>query len=141
RMRKNDGRAVPNFISQALNNQPVTIYGDGKQTRSFGYVDDLVSGILLLMGSELNTPVNIGNPVEQTLIEAANLIIKISQSKSGLIFEKLPIDDPKRRQPDISLAKKELGWEPIYDFETGLTKTIDWFKQAFILKRNRFAIL
>ncbi|MFH1458924.1 MAG: UDP-glucuronic acid decarboxylase family protein [Candidatus Omnitrophota bacterium] len=127
-MRKNDGRAIPNFIYQAVHNKPITIYGTGKQTRSFCYIDDLINGILKLMKSKLNVPVNIGNPKEMTLLELVKDIIKITGSKSKIVFKNLPIDDPKKRRPDISRAKKCLGWEPKYSVHQGLLKTVEWFK-------------
>lgn len=128
RMRINDGRVVPNFIYQALNNKPLTVYGDGKQTRSFCYVSDLVEGIFRLMKSGLNEPVNIGNPNEMTVIQFAERIIKITGTKSKITFKALPVDDPKTRQPDITKAKKELGWEPKVSLDEGLRKTIGYFK-------------
>ncbi|MCH7676980.1 GDP-mannose 4,6-dehydratase, partial [candidate division KSB1 bacterium] len=128
RMRKNDGRAVPNFINQALNNKPITVYGDGKQTRSFCYIEDLINGIYNLMMSNINDPVNLGNPDEHTIKEIAELIKKLTKSKSNIIFKKLPIDDPHVRCPDISKAKRELGWESKVGLREGLTKTIEWFK-------------
>ena len=128
RMRPNDGRAIPAFIPQALKDEPITIFGDGSQTRSFCFVSDLIEGIFSLLMSDLNEPVNIGNPCEMTINELAKSIIKITNSKSALINETLPEDDPKIRQPNISLAKKELGWEPKVKLEDGLKVTIDWFK-------------
>jgi len=128
RMRKGDGRAVPNFITQALKNKPITVYGNGKQTRSFCYISDLIDGIFKLLKSDINEPVNLGNPDEKTILELAEIIKKITKTKSEIIFEELPIDDPKVRCPDISKAKKELKWEPKVSLEQGLIKTIDWFK-------------
>jgi len=130
RIRKDDGRSVPNFINQGINNSPITVYGDGKQTRSFCYVDDLIKGIYSLMVSDINDPVNLGNPDEHTIKEIAELIKKLTKSKSKIIFEKLPIDDPRVRRPDISKAKKELGWKPKINLEEGLNKTIDYFKKT-----------
>ncbi|MFH0868042.1 MAG: UDP-glucuronic acid decarboxylase family protein [Candidatus Woesearchaeota archaeon] len=127
RMRKNDGRAAPNFINQALNNEPITVYGDGKQTRSFCYVSDLIEGIYKLMNSDINDPINIGNPEEHTVKEFAEIVKKLTKSKSDIVFEKLPTDDPHVRCPDISKAKKELGWEPKISLEGGLKETIKWF--------------
>jgi len=127
RMRKDDGRAVPNFITQALKNQPLTVYGNGSQTRSFCYIDDLVEGIYKLMLSDLNEPVNIGNPNEITILELAKKIIKLSNSKSKIIHKSLPKDDPKLRCPDIEKAKRELHWSPQLRLEDGLKKTIEWF--------------
>ena len=128
RMRKNDGRAAPNFINQALKNKPITVYGDGKQTRSFCYVSDLIEGIYKLMMSDINKPVNLGNPDEYTIIEFAEIIKKLTKSKSEIIFKELPIDDPHVRCPDISKANKELAWEPRISLENGLKETIEWFK-------------
>ena len=128
RMRANDGRAIPNFITQALNNQPLSVYGDGSQTRSFCYVDDLVEGIYKLALSNLNEPVNIGNPNEMTVLELAEKIIKLSKSKSKIIHKPLPTDDPKVRCPDIEKAKTKLGWAPQVNLQEGLKKTINWFK-------------
>ncbi len=127
RMRKNDGRVVPNFITQALNNSPITVYGDGNQTRSFCYVDDLINGIYKLMLSKINDPVNLGNPEEHTIGEFAGIIKKLAKSTSRIIYENLPTDDPKVRRPDISKARKELGWEPKVQLEDGINKTIEWF--------------
>lgn len=130
RMRKKDGRVVPNFISQALSNESLTIYGSGTQTRSFCYIDDLIEGIYRFMDSDIYLPVNFGNPKETTIIELARAIIKLTGSSSSLIYKELPIDDPKVRQPDITRAKKNLGWEPGVSLEQGLKKTIEWFKQS-----------
>jgi dTDP-glucose 4,6-dehydratase len=128
RMRPNDGRAMPAFINQALNNEDITVFGDGSQTRSFCYVSDLVEGIYRLLMSDINTPVNIGNPTEMTVMQLANLIIKVTGSTSNIVHKDLPIDDPKVRQPDISKAKELLKWEPTVDLEHGLAKTIEYFK-------------
>lgn len=128
RMRKNDGRVVPNFITQALSNKPITVYGDGKQTRSFCYIDDLIDGIYKLMNSKMNEPVNLGNPKEHTILEFAEIIKKLTKSRSKIAFKKLPIDDPKVRCPDISLAKRKLNWEPKISLEEGLKRTIDFFR-------------
>ena len=128
RMRPNDGRAIPTFIPQALKDEPITIFGDGSQTRSFTYVSDLVEGIYRLLVSNINDPVNIGNPREMTIKEMAEMVIKSTNSKSKLVFNPLPVDDPKVRQPDISRAKKLLNWEPKINLEKGLQKTVDWFK-------------
>ena len=128
RMRKDDGRVVPNFITQALNNEPITVYGEGKQTRSFCYVSDLVDGIYKLMISDLNEPVNIGNPEEHKVIEFAGIIKELSGSKSKVIFKPLPLDDPHVRCPDITKAKKELKWQPKVDLKHGLSQTIAWFR-------------
>ena len=127
RMRKDDGRAVPNFITQALSNNPLTVYGDGKQTRSFCYVGDLVDGIYKLMNSSTNEPINIGNPEEYTVLEFAELIKEMTNSKSKIVFKPLPVDDPHRRCPDISKARKKLKWEPKVILKEGLIKTINYF--------------
>ncbi len=129
RMRVNDGRAVPAFMSQALRNEDVTVFGDGTQTRSFCYVSDLVAGILKLMEAPVNDPVNIGNPQELTIEQIARLIIKMTGSKSRIIYKPLPEDDPKVRQPDITRARTLLGWEPKVSLEEGLAKTIEYFRQ------------
>ena len=129
RMRINDGRVVPAFISQALKGEDLTVFGDGSQTRSFCYVDDLIEGIYRLSQSKLNTPVNIGNPTELTIKQFAEKIIELTNSKSKIKYLPLPIDDPKVRQPDITKAKKELGWEPKVGLEEGLRKTIEYFRQ------------
>lgn len=128
RMRPNDGRVVSTFINQALKNEPLTVFGDGKQTRSIQYVSDLVEGIIALMRSEINTPVNIGNPQEISIGDLAKLIIKLSNSNSDIIFKPLPEDDPKVRRPDISLAKQHLNWNPVVDLEEGLLKSINWYR-------------
>lgn len=130
RMRPDDGRVVSNFIMQALKGEDITIYGDGKQTRSFQYIDDLVEGMIRMMTSDnFIGPVNLGNPREFTMIELAEMILKITDSKSKLIFKPLPADDPKQRKPDISLAKERLnGWEPQIRLEEGLIETIKYFK-------------
>lgn len=128
RMRPNDGRAIPTFIPQALKNHPITIFGDGFQTRSFCYVDDLIEGIYRLMMSDYHEPVNIGNPHEMTIKEMAEMVIKVAGSRSELIYKSLPIDDPKVRQPDIRMAKSLLDWEPKVNLEQGLTRTIEWFR-------------
>lgn len=131
KMHPNDGRVVSNFIIQALRGDDITIYGDGSQTRSFCYVDDLIEGLLGLMNSsdDFVGPVNLGNPVEFSIVELAEKILNLVKSKSKLIYKSLPGDDPKQRQPDISLARKKLDWEPNVDLETGLIKTIDYFSQ------------
>ncbi|RJR26802.1 SDR family oxidoreductase [candidate division WWE3 bacterium] len=129
RMAVNDGRVVSNFIVQSLRGEPITIYGDGKQTRSFCYVDDLIEGMYRLMNKEDFTgPVNVGNPNESTLLELAEQIIQLSGTKSEIVFKQLPVDDPRQRQPDITLAKNELNWEPKVSLSDGLAKTIDYFK-------------
>ena len=128
-MRKDDGRAVPTFITQALKNKPITMFGNGKQTRSFCYISDMVEGLYRLLLSNKNEPVNIGNPREITLNELAKIIIKITNSKSKIVHKPLPVDDPKVRRPDITKAKKFLHWTPKVSLEDGLTKTISWFKK------------
>lgn len=128
RMAVNDGRVVSNFIIQALKNEDITIYGDGSQTRSFQYVDDLIEGLIRMMDSDKVGPFNLGNPNEFTMLELAEKIIEMSNSKSKIVFLPLPTDDPKQRQPDISLAKKELNWRPYYELPFGLEKTINYFK-------------
>jgi UDP-glucuronate decarboxylase len=129
----NDGRVISNFIVQALRNENMTIFGDGQQTRSFCYVDDMVSGLLKMMAtaSDCIGPVNLGNPNEITIIELAEMIIQMTKSKSKLVFNELPQDDPKQRQPDIRLAKKRLNWQPTVSLETGLAKTIEYFEKQF----------
>jgi len=129
RMRLRDGRAVPAFVSQALANEDVTVFGDGTQTRSFCYVTDLVRGILGLMDANTNEPVNIGNPHEVTIEEIARTIIKLVGSKSQLVRRPLPVDDPKQRRPDITRAQTLLGWQPKVGLEEGLLKTVDYFKK------------
>jgi dTDP-glucose 4,6-dehydratase len=128
RMRVNDGRAVPAFMSQALRNEDVTIFGSGEQTRSFCYVSDLVDGIIRLMESDIHDPVNIGNPHEMTIEEIARKIIAISGSKSQIVYKPLPEDDPKVRRPDITRARTLLGWEPRVPLEEGLVKTLEYFR-------------
>jgi dTDP-glucose 4,6-dehydratase len=130
RMRKNDGRAVPAFVSQALAGEPMTVFGDGTQTRSLCYVDDLIDGIELLLMSDYHLPCNIGNPGELTVEELAELIREITGSRSEIVHHPLPIDDPRRRRPDISTAKRELGWEPRIDLRDGLARTIAWWKEG-----------
>ena len=127
RMRVNDGRAVPAFISQALRNEDVTVFGDGTQTRSFTYITDLVDGIIKLMLSDVNDPVNIGNPREMTIEEIAQTIIRMTGATSKIVYRPLPTDDPKVRQPDITRARTLLKWEPKVPLEEGLVKTIDYF--------------
>ncbi|PIP67047.1 MAG: NAD-dependent dehydratase [Parcubacteria group bacterium CG22_combo_CG10-13_8_21_14_all_41_9] len=130
RMATNDGRVMPNFIQQALNNQSITIYGTGDQTRSFCYVDDMVSGLISMMNSDnTNGPINLGNPAEITMRSLAQTIIRLTNSESELSYLPLPEDDPHRRKPDITLAQKKLNWDPIIDLETGLQKTIDYFNK------------
>ncbi|HKY06972.1 MAG TPA: UDP-glucuronic acid decarboxylase family protein [Candidatus Binatia bacterium] len=128
RMRLHDGRVVPNFIMQALKGEPLTVYGQGQQTRSFQYVDDLVDGLNKLLASDHHLPVNIGNPHEMTVLEFAEKIIKLTNSKSEIVYRPLPEDDPQVRQPDITKAKKILKWEPKVNLEEGLAKTIEYFR-------------
>ena len=129
RMRRNDGRVVPNFINQALSSRPITVYGDGRQTRSFCYVGDMITGVYKLMMSKLNEPVNLGNPEEHTILEFAEIIKKLANSRSKISFKKLPVDDPKVRCPDISIAKSRLGWQPKTSLEYGLKRTIEFFRK------------
>ena len=130
RMRINDGRVIPNFVYQALHNQPLTVYGRGLQTRSFCYISDLCAGIFRLMNSSVHEPVNLGNTKEFTVLELAKLILMLIPSKSKIIFKSLPEDDPQQRRPDIGKAKKLLKWQPKIELKEGLKKTIDWFKQS-----------
>ena len=130
RMRLNDGRAIPNFITQALLGKPVTVFGNGSQTRSFCYIKDLVEGIQKLLLSPLQNPVNLGNPSEMTLLELAEKVVQLTGSRSEIVFKPLPEDDPKQRCPDIRQAKTHLGWEPKVKLEEGLRHTIAYFKQA-----------
>jgi len=127
RMRLNDGRVVPNFIYQALNNKPITVYGDGTQTRSFCYVSDLVEGLYKLLISDVKSPVNLGNPEEIPIIEFARIIKNLTGSKSKIVFKPRPADDPRQRRPDISLARKKLGWHPKISLTEGLKNTIEYF--------------
>jgi dTDP-glucose 4,6-dehydratase len=129
RMRLHDGRAVPAFMSQALRNEDVTVFGDGTQTRSFCFVSDLVDGLLRLLASNTNEPVNIGNPHELTIEEIAKTIIRLVGSSSRLVYRPLPVDDPKQRQPDITRARTLLGWEPKVGLEDGLLRTVDYFRK------------
>lgn len=129
RMSIEDGRAIPNFVSQALENKPITVYGNGKQTRSFCYVSDLVEGIYRLMNSGIHEPVNIGNPHEFTILDLAKEIIILSRSKSKIVFRPLPQDDPKQRRPDIRRAKRLLKWQPRVPLRDGLSRTIEWFRE------------
>jgi dTDP-glucose 4,6-dehydratase len=130
RMQLNDGRVVPNFMKQALRGEDLTVYGEGSQTRSFCYVSDEIEGFLRLSKSDEHLPVNIGNPDEFTILECARLVLKVTGSKSRIRHEPLPQDDPKQRRPDISKARKILGWEPRVDLETGLRLSLDYFKKA-----------
>ena len=129
-MRMNDGRAIPNFLRQALTDEPLTIYGDGSQTRSFTYIDDLVEGIWRLMQAPIHDPVNLGNPHEMTLLELAKRVQRLTGTRSRIVFMPLPQDDPRVRQPDITRARTLLGWEPRVELDEGLGKTIEWFRAA-----------
>ncbi len=129
RSRAADGRMIPNFVSQALAGKPLTIYGDGTQTRSVQYIDDLLEGVFRSMGSDETRPVNIGNPVEHTVDEIADLVLDISGSESPKIYKPLPVDDPRRRCPDISRAREALGWEPKVSAREGIEKTVAWFRE------------
>jgi UDP-glucuronate decarboxylase len=130
-----DGRVVSNFIVQALGGDPITIYGDGSQTRSFCFVSDLVDGIykLLVLDNPVDTPINLGNPTEFSMLELAEKVIEITNSKSKIVFEPLPLDDPRQRRPDISLAKNLLGWQPLVSLEIGIEKTAAFFKKEMAL--------
>jgi dTDP-glucose 4,6-dehydratase len=130
RMRLTDGRAIPTFIRQALRGEPLTVYGDGSQTRSFTYVSDLVDGIWRLMNAPVNDPVNIGNPREMTLLEMAQLVLQVSGARSEIVFAPLPTDDPKVRQPDIGKARRLLDWSPAVDVEEGVAKTLEWYRRT-----------
>ena len=126
-MTKNDGRVVSNFILQALKGEDITVYGDGSQTRSFQFIDDLVEGLIKMMNSDFVGPVNLGNPIELSMKDLAAMVIRLTNSSSNIIYEYLPKDDPKRRRPDINLAKSLLDWNPVIDLQTGLQKTINYF--------------
>jgi UDP-glucuronate decarboxylase len=134
RLSPSDGRVVSNFVVQALTNVEITIYGDGQQTRSFCYVDDLVDGLIRLAKADIQGPVNLGNPSEISMIELASRVIALTQSKSRLTFKPLPQDDPVRRRPDISLASDELQWSPKVNIDDGLMKTILWFNSFLQLE-------
>jgi dTDP-glucose 4,6-dehydratase len=136
RMRPNDGRAIPTFVPQALRNEPITVFGDGSQTRSFCYVDDLIDGIYRLLISDCHEPVNIGNPHEMTITEMAEIVIRATGSSSKIVFKPLPVDDPQIRQPDITRAKQLLGWQPKIGLEEGLKRTVAWFQQYSDKKRR-----
>jgi dTDP-glucose 4,6-dehydratase len=129
-MQLNDGRVVPNFMKQALRDQDLTVYGDGAQTRSFCYVSDEIDGFVRLAKSNEHTPVNIGNPNEFTILECAEQVLKVTGSKSKIRYEPLPPDDPKQRRPDITKARRLLGWDPLIDLETGLRMSLDYFRKA-----------
>jgi len=130
RMRPTDGRAVSNFLVQALQGKPITVYGDGSQSRSFCYVDDQIRGFLALLDSDYVGPVNIGNPNEFTILELAQTVLDVTGSSSEIVFEPLPVDDPVQRRPDISLAKRVLGWEPMIGLPEGLERTAEWFTRV-----------
>jgi UDP-glucuronate decarboxylase len=134
RMRADDGRVVSNFLVQALQGKPLTVYGDGSQTRSFCYVDDQVRGILALLDADLTGPVNVGNPVEFTVAELSRLVLEATGSGSDVVYEPLPVDDPRQRQPDIGLAREQLGWEPVVPLGEGLERTADWFRRSLGLR-------
>jgi dTDP-glucose 4,6-dehydratase len=127
-MRPDDGRVISNFVTQALRSEPLTVYGDGLQTRSFCFVDDQVGGLLALLGSDYGQPVNIGNDDEKSMLEAAQLVLEISGSQSGIVFKDRPEDDPTQRRPDLTVARTQLGWEPTTPLRTGLERTIEWFR-------------
>jgi dTDP-glucose 4,6-dehydratase len=129
-MRANDGRAVPTFLEQALSDQPLTVFGDGSQTRSFCYVDDLIRGLIALAESDVHEPVNLGNPNEMSLLEMANLIVELTGARSEIAFEALPVDDPQVRQPDITRATDLLGWAPEIELRDGLQRTIEHYTQS-----------
>jgi dTDP-glucose 4,6-dehydratase len=130
RMRPQDGRAIPTFLRQALADKPVTVFGDGSQTRSFCYVDDMVRGLVLLGESDVHDPVNLGNPAEMPLLEMAELIVELTESRSEIVFEALPVDDPQVRQPEITRAKQLLGWEPEIEVREGLRRTIEHYTRV-----------
>jgi dTDP-glucose 4,6-dehydratase len=136
-MRANDGRVVSNFLVQALQGKPLSVYGDGSQTRSFCYVDDEVRGIMALLDADLTGPVNIGNPAEFTVAELARLVLDVTGSASEVVREPLPVDDPRQRQPDITLARERLGWEPVVPLREGLERTANWFRRSLGLRPSR----
>jgi dTDP-glucose 4,6-dehydratase len=131
--RMEDGRAVSNFLVQALQGKPVTVFGDGRQTRSFCYVDDEIRGFLALLDSDMTGPVNIGNPDEYTILQLAEFAVEVTDSSSELVFQPLPVDDPAQRQPDITIAREQLGWTPEVPLRTGLERTADYFRQVLEL--------
>jgi dTDP-glucose 4,6-dehydratase len=137
RMRPHDGRAIPTFLRQALSEKPVTVFGDGSQTRSFCYVDDLIRGLVTLAESAVHEPVNLGNPAEMTLLEMAELIIELTESRAEIVFEALPVDDPQVRQPDITRAKQLLAWEPEIEVREGLRRTIAHYTSALLEPASR----
>jgi dTDP-glucose 4,6-dehydratase len=130
RMQVSDGRAIPNFMAQAIKGEPLTVYGDGSQTRSIQYVSDLVSGVLAVLERGDEMPVNLGNPSEVTMLQLAQTIIRLAGSKSEIVYRDLPVDDPKQRRPDIRHARELLGWEPKVALEDGLGRTLEYFKSA-----------
>jgi dTDP-glucose 4,6-dehydratase len=136
-MRPHDGRAIPTFLRQALTDRPLTVFGDGSQTRSFCYVDDLVRGLVLLSESDVHDPVNLGNPAEMSLLELAQVIIELTESRSEIVFEALPVDDPQVRQPDITRARELLGWEPEVEFTDGLRRTVDHYAKVLATPAER----
>ena len=137
RMRLRDGRVVPSFISQALNNEPLTVFGDGSQTRSFCYVSDLIEGIFRLAISEHHGPVNIGNPAEMTIKEFAERILEITGATGGITYKELPVDDPKVRRPDITRARTLLGWEPKVGFDKGIRATIEYLRSQRLTSNGK----
>jgi dTDP-glucose 4,6-dehydratase len=140
RMRARDGRVVPAFVQQALLGEPLTVFGDGSQTRSFCYVSDLIEGIYRLLESDLHDPCNIGNPIEMTVLQFAERIKAATGSRSEIVFRDLPVDDPKTRQPDITLARTRLGWEPVVSLEEGLGRTIEYFRAELRRERMEAAV-
>jgi dTDP-glucose 4,6-dehydratase len=132
-MRAHDGRAIPNFMRQALDGAPITIYGDGSQTRSFCYVDDLIRGLVLLAESNEHLPVNLGNPGEFTILELAQTVLRVTGSRSEIVYEALPVDDPQIRQPDITRAKQVLGWEPEIVLEEGLRRMLGSLRESSVV--------
>jgi dTDP-glucose 4,6-dehydratase len=133
RLRAHDGRVVSNFIDQALRGEPLTVYGDGEQTRSFCYVDDEIRGFLALLDSDVDGPVNIGNPDEFTVRELADLVLEVTGSGSEVVYEDLPVDDPGKRRPDIGRATAELGWKPEVSLREGIERTVAWFREELAL--------
>jgi dTDP-glucose 4,6-dehydratase len=127
-MRLDDGRVISNFITQALRGEPLTVYGDGSQTRSFCFVEDEVAGLIALLDSDYVGPVNIGNDEERTVLEAAETVLEMTGSSAGIEYRDLPVDDPTQRRPDLALARRILGWEPKVSFREGVARTIEWFK-------------
>src|ERR671922_1811192 len=137
RMRLNDGRAIPAFMTQALRNEPLTVFGDGSQTRSFQYVSDLVDGVWRVMERGTSGPVNIGNPQEMTLLDLAKRILRLTGSRSEIVFRPLPVDDPRVRQPDITRARTLLGWEPRVDTDEGVRRTVEWFRHKLNVRKGQ----